>query len=133
MNKNISVYEQAVVEFWALIFHDERRKSGGLLNWLGEGRVTRHSGLTRTIQGENPLDQKFVSIKASAKVDHDIVRATDINAYVGEIRRMCQSLVKQESEGLFNSLNEMFDHPSSPALTIDFKSRKEEEDDQSGD
>lgn len=126
--KNISVYEQAVIEFWAAIFRDERQNSGGIISWLGEGEVTRHIGPIRTIQGKTPLDQKALSIIETTRIDHDLVRATDIAAYIGEIRKTGQSMVKQQSIGFFNSLNEMFDHPNSPALTIDLNKTEKEDD-----
>ena len=126
--KEIYPYEQAEVEFCASSIRTERNNRP-LLNWLGEGRITRHGGIIRNIQGDNPLDQGFASIFGTAKIDHDVIRNTDINAYLTEIRKMGESIAEQQSKNFFANLNEMFDHPNSPALTIDLSDLKQNEND----
>lgn len=128
INKNLPVYEQADGEFWAAIFRDERQNSSGIISRLGEGEVTRHRGPIRTIQGKMPLDQEAHSIIATTRINHDLVRATDIAAYISEIRKTGQSLIKQQSIDFFNSLNQISDHPNSLAPTIDLNKTEEEDD-----
>ena len=87
ISTQIFPYEQATGELCTSIVKCEIRQRP-ILNWLGEGRVTRHGGVVRNIQGDNPLDQGYSSISGIVKIDLDIIRETDIPKYINEMRIM---------------------------------------------
>lgn len=119
-----------MMEFSAFILRSEIRQRP-LLNLLGEGIVTRHHGVIRNIQGKNPLDQGFIPISAIAKNDHDVIRNTDIGGYLAKVKGMSKSIAEQQSKSIFTSLDEIFDHPDSPAITINRNDGEQINNDQS--
>lgn len=109
ISTQIFPYEQATGELCTSIVKWELRQRP-ILNWLGEGRVTRHEGVVRNIQGDNPLDQGFSSLSGIVKIDLDIIRETDIPKYINEMRIMGREIAQKQSTSFFAGLNEMFDH-----------------------
>jgi hypothetical protein len=114
ISKEIFPYEQAIDEFCTSILKNELRQQP-ILSWLGEGKVTRHRGPVRNIQGANPLDQGHTPISGTAQIDFSIIRNTSILEYVDEMRKMGREIAKKQSTSFFSSLDEMFDHSSSSA------------------
>lgn len=109
LNSRIPSYEQATFDMMSAVFSEIMDKTP-LLNYLGPPKKTRHGGVVRNIQGEEPLDQGYEQISAQVNIDYQVVKSTDIASYTRTLSEIGQSLTHQQSAGFIKSLNEMFDH-----------------------